>query len=362
MPTGTSAVGVSTELKALLPNTTYHFRLVAGNSAGSTPSEDKEFTTPKIEPAAPVAEAIEPIETPTGYKLQGNINPNGLKTGYHFEFGTTTGYGTNIPEANVNIGEGEATVPVFQEVRLNELTPNTTYHYRIVAENSEGPGMSKDETFTTKPEPPAVARHPFHQDRGGLRHKRHSQSPRSRNDLPLRIRHDHRLRDQFPHTRSGCRERQRTGRCLGSGWGISAGDPLPLSPRRKQQRRHDYQRRPGIHDPGRSPCDAPGASTHAPTATFVTDEQVQRRPGDGEGHHRGASDQRSRPRHDLGLGQGPEASNRGCHWRRVDQPEAEADRRRRQDPEEGQGPQAEAEDRRSPSSPPAAAQPPRARA
>jgi trimeric autotransporter adhesin len=162
LATGTSAVGVSTELKSLLPNTTYHFRLVAKNSAGSgTPSEDKEFTTPKSEPAVPAAEAIEPIETANGYKLQGNINPNGLKTGYHFEFGTTTEYGTNIPESNVNIGEGEATVPVFQEIGLNKLTPNTTYHYRIVAENSKGPGMSKDEQFTTRPEPPAVAATPF---------------------------------------------------------------------------------------------------------------------------------------------------------------------------------------------------------
>ena len=161
LPTGTSAVGVSTELKSLLPNTTYHFRLKAENSAGSTASEDKEFTTPTSEPAAPIAEAIEPIETPTGYKLQGNINPNGLKTTYHFELGTTTSYGTNIPATNANIGEGEATVPVFQEVGMNKLTPNTTYHYRIVAENSKGPGVSKDEQFTTKPEPPAVIATPF---------------------------------------------------------------------------------------------------------------------------------------------------------------------------------------------------------
>jgi hypothetical protein len=161
LSTGTSAEAVSTELKSLLPNTTYHFRLVARNSAGSTPSEDEEFTTPKIAPAAPIAEAIEPIETPTGYKLQGNINPNGLKTGYHFEFGTTTGYGTNIPESNVNIGEGEAAVPVSQEVELNKLTPNTVYHYRIDAENSNGPGLSKDEQFKTKPEPPTVVATPF---------------------------------------------------------------------------------------------------------------------------------------------------------------------------------------------------------
>jgi len=41
---------------------------------------------------------------------------------------------------NVNIGEGEATIPVFQEIGLNKLTPNTTYHYRIDAENSKAPG------------------------------------------------------------------------------------------------------------------------------------------------------------------------------------------------------------------------------
>jgi len=161
LATGTSAVPVSTELKSLLPNTTYHFRLVAENSAGPTQSEEKEFKTATSEPAAPAAEAIEPIETPNGYKLQGNINPNGLKTGYHFQFGTTTGYGTNIPESNVNIGEGEATIPVFQEIGLNKLTPNTTYHYRIDAENSKGPGMSNDEQFTTKPEPPTVVATPF---------------------------------------------------------------------------------------------------------------------------------------------------------------------------------------------------------
>ena len=161
LPSGTSVEGVSTELKSLLPNTTYHFRLVAENSAGSTPSEDKEFTTPKSELAAPIAEAIEPIETPTGYKLQGNINPNGLKTGYHFELGTSTSYGSNIPEADVNIGEGEAAVPVSQEIGLNKLTPNTAYHYRIVAENSKGIGMSKDEQFTTKPERPTVVATPF---------------------------------------------------------------------------------------------------------------------------------------------------------------------------------------------------------
>lgn len=161
LSSGVRAEGVSTELKSLLPNTTYHFRLVANNSAGTTPSEDKEFTTPKIEPTAPIAEAVEPIETPTGFKLQGNINPNGLKTGYHFELGTSAAYGTNIPESNVNIGEGEATVPVSQEIALDKLSPNTTYHYRITAENSKGPGVSQDEQFTTKPEPPAVLATPF---------------------------------------------------------------------------------------------------------------------------------------------------------------------------------------------------------
>ncbi len=166
---GTTAAPVSQEVKnaALLPNTTYHFRLVAHNSGGSTPSSDRTFTTPPSAPAAPSVVANPPEAIVDGYKLKGAVNPNHLETHYHFEFGTTTAYGENLPaEPGESIGSGETAVPVSQEV--TSLVPNTTYHYRVVAHNSEGTAESLDEKFTTPPSPPEVTATPFTQVAGGF--------------------------------------------------------------------------------------------------------------------------------------------------------------------------------------------------
>jgi phosphodiesterase/alkaline phosphatase D-like protein len=166
---GSTAAPVSQEVKnaALLPNTTYHFRLVAKNSGGSTSSSDQTFTTPPSAPAAPSAVASPPIEIAAGeYKLEGGVNPNKLETKYHFEFGATTSYGKNLPEPDESVGSGETAVPVSQEV--TGLAPNTTYHYRVVANNSDGPGTSLDQVFTTPPSPPEVVATPFTETAGGF--------------------------------------------------------------------------------------------------------------------------------------------------------------------------------------------------
>jgi hypothetical protein len=165
---GTTAATVSQEVKntALLPNTTYHFRLVAQNSGGSTPSSDQTFTTPPSTPAAPSVVANPPIATAGGYMLEGAINPNSLDTTYHFEFGTSTAYGKNLPEPDADVGEGESAVPVSQEV--TGLAPNTTYHYRVVAHNSDGTTSSLDQEFTTPPNPPDVVATPFTETAAGF--------------------------------------------------------------------------------------------------------------------------------------------------------------------------------------------------
>jgi hypothetical protein len=165
---GTSAVPVSEEVlnTALLPNTTYHFRLVAQNGGGSVPSPDQTFTTPPSPPAAPAAVVSAPVETAGGYMLKGAINPNSVDTHYHFEFGTTTAYGTNLPEPDADVGSGSSAVAVSQEV--TGLAPNTTYHYRIVASNSKGPGTSLDQAFTTPPEPPVAVATPYSETAGSF--------------------------------------------------------------------------------------------------------------------------------------------------------------------------------------------------
>lgn len=163
---GSTVAPVSQDVTALLPNTTYHFRLVARNSGGSTPSSDQTFTTPPSAPAAPSAVVDPPLATAGGYLLEGAINPNSLDTTYRFEFGTSTAYGEDFPEPDADIGAGESAVPVSQEV--TGLAPNTTYHYRIGAHNSDGPGTSLDEEFTTPPDPPDAVATPATQTAAGF--------------------------------------------------------------------------------------------------------------------------------------------------------------------------------------------------
>ena len=85
-------------------------------------------------------------------QLHAKINPGGGYTTYHFEYGTDTSYGTSEPIPAVNLGSGTA----FQSVQLqiSGLSPGTTYHWRVVAKNSESPPggtTGPDHTFTTFP-------------------------------------------------------------------------------------------------------------------------------------------------------------------------------------------------------------------
>ena len=93
--------------------------------------------------------------SPTGATLNGTVNPGGTATTYHFDFGTTTAYGTKIPSPDKPAGSDSANHAVAQAV--TGLKPNTTYHYRIVATDSHGlVATGADVTFTTTAQPTAV--------------------------------------------------------------------------------------------------------------------------------------------------------------------------------------------------------------
>jgi len=80
--------------------------------------------------------------------LSGLITPNGLATQYHFEYGLTSSYGTNVP---VPDGSLNSNLLAPQEVShvVTGLQPDTTYHFRLVATNAKGATSSPDQTFTT---------------------------------------------------------------------------------------------------------------------------------------------------------------------------------------------------------------------
>jgi hypothetical protein len=85
--------------------------------------------------------------TSTAATIAGTVNPNGLSTTYHFEYGTTTSYGTRTPAPDGSAGSGTTAAPV--SANLSGLTASTTYHYRLVATNSAGTSNGSDATFTT---------------------------------------------------------------------------------------------------------------------------------------------------------------------------------------------------------------------
>jgi hypothetical protein len=77
--------------------------------------------------------------------LQGTVNPNGLSTTYHFEYGLTTNYGLSTKLQNAGSGLSQSTV----DDTVDNLSPGTLYHYRLVASNGAGTTLGTDISFTT---------------------------------------------------------------------------------------------------------------------------------------------------------------------------------------------------------------------
>jgi hypothetical protein len=143
---GKEAVEAKTNLSGLAPNTTYHYRLVGENSFGATFGEDAHFTTSGRPWVTTEAATVEGHEAAT---LHTRINPDELESQYHFEYGETTAYGTEVPLGGAKIPPGE--VPVAESAALSGLKIGTTYHFRVVASNSAGTTTGPDQTFTTVP-------------------------------------------------------------------------------------------------------------------------------------------------------------------------------------------------------------------
>src|SRR5438874_8807935 len=114
------------------------------NSAGTVHGADRTFTT-----LSPTGSPV-PITNPatlvasSSATLNGTVDPHGFSTSVHFEYGTTTSYGTmTAPQTK--------TGNTYQNVSANisGLSASTTYHFRIVAMNSAGTVHGADRTFTT---------------------------------------------------------------------------------------------------------------------------------------------------------------------------------------------------------------------
>jgi hypothetical protein len=84
--------------------------------------------------------------------LNGTVNPNGLATVVHFQYGTTATYGFNTATHSYT---GNTTQNV--SANISGLSASTTYHFRIVATNGAGTRYGMDRIFTTPSGRAAVA-------------------------------------------------------------------------------------------------------------------------------------------------------------------------------------------------------------
>lgn len=130
----------------LEPDATYHFRIVATNSYGTSYGADQEFSTlqePLVETEAPIA---------VGYNdatLSGAIDPHGTETSYYFEYGTGQTYG----ERTTHSTAGSGTSPAQETQAVTGLSEDTTYHFRMVATNRNGTTYGVDRSFSTDTQP-----------------------------------------------------------------------------------------------------------------------------------------------------------------------------------------------------------------
>jgi hypothetical protein len=132
---------VSAKVAGLSPGGPYTFCLRAENMAGESVVGPPE--TFSLAPAVESASSFD--ETESSAELEAQINPDGARTSCVFEYGTSTGYGASVPCEPASVGSG--TVRVSVSGRLEGLSANREYHWRVSATSVAGTTVTSDHTF-----------------------------------------------------------------------------------------------------------------------------------------------------------------------------------------------------------------------
>jgi hypothetical protein len=137
---------IGTVITGLQPAHVYHYRPVVTNAKGETTiGEDATFTTL---PAVPISNTSASDVTSTSAKLAADIDPLGQEAKYHFEYGTSTSYGTSAPSPDASAGSGSSSVT--KALIVEGLQSETTYHFRVVARSAAGVTEGADRVFVTQ--------------------------------------------------------------------------------------------------------------------------------------------------------------------------------------------------------------------
>ena len=194
--------------------------------------------------------------------LNGTVNPAGSETSYHFEYGTTTAYGTSVPVPAAAVGSDSTVHSVSQAI--SGLSPGTTYHYRIVATNDNGTTDGADMTFTTTAAPPKAV--PPTVTTGAASNLAHTSATLHGRVNPNGSATSY----HFQYGTSTHFGKQTSVKSAGSGTitqsasasisGLARGHDLPLPDRRGQRGGNERRRRSHVQDP------CPPAEAHSLTS------------------------------------------------------------------------------------------------
>jgi hypothetical protein len=135
-------LAVAGTIEGLQPDSTYQVRLVAANAGGESASAEPNPIVVTLASAPTVDSQTLVSFTPFEATLEAQVNPNNQETKYHLEYATS----------EVKLGTAEATTfaygivgpQVYGDQRVGlpgpvtGLSANTTYYWRVVAQNATG--------------------------------------------------------------------------------------------------------------------------------------------------------------------------------------------------------------------------------
>ncbi len=138
---------VSATVNGLDPAKLYHFHLFASNAVVGAGGQDA------LIPGEPLVDTVgSPTRTATTARLDSRVDPHGTATTYHFEYGDQGPCDSNPCTATAPRSAGSSSSFELVSQQIGGLQPNTSYHYRVAADNGnpDGPAFGADMTLTTR--------------------------------------------------------------------------------------------------------------------------------------------------------------------------------------------------------------------
>lgn len=131
----------------LAPNT----QTATTTDSGAIPSDTAPSPTPSQQAGVPtvIGDANTAASNSTAV-VSGKVTPNGLQTSYWYEYGKTNALGTKTGSQAIGSGFIQISAPAY----ITGLSANTTYFFRLVAQNAFGAVSGATYSFATNNNPP----------------------------------------------------------------------------------------------------------------------------------------------------------------------------------------------------------------